>query len=131
VTSEQKDVWDYVLRNCFVLQGKPLEEAIGLLGFAAEGLLGKIEEQQVQMQEGGAKEKDLGGGESVEGEGKQGEEQRKKKKRRPWRGEAVDRSTLVRDLTVEQWARVVDVFDRWAFRPKVSIIIQHVDVGLR
>ena len=102
-----------------MLQGKELREAVGLLGFAAEGLLGKMEEVQQQGQD-----------EHNVGEAAQttttptrtptaAADEGGKKKRKPWKGEAVDRRTLVRDLTVEQWARVVDVFDRWAFRPKV------------
>ncbi len=35
-------------------------------------------------------------------------------------GKSVDPDKLVRDLEVEEWARVVDVFHRWAFRPDVS-----------
>ena len=35
-------------------------------------------------------------------------------------GERVNVDKLVRDLRAEEWARVVDVFDRWAFRPQVS-----------
>jgi hypothetical protein len=35
-------------------------------------------------------------------------------------GAAVDPKTYPRDLTMEQWARVVDVFHNWAFRPEVS-----------
>lgn len=38
-------------------------------------------------------------------------------KGRPVRGEKV-----VRDLTVEDWTRVVDVFGKWAFKPAVSLL---------
>jgi len=35
-------------------------------------------------------------------------------------GNRVRGDKIVRDLTVEDWARVVDVFDKWAFKPDVS-----------
>lgn len=42
-----------------------------------------------------------------------------------YRGRAVKPDTLVRDLEEDEWARVVDVFDKWSFRPKVSPTPQH------
>lgn len=38
---------------------------------------------------------------------------------RRYRGRAVSEKKVVRDLEVEEWERVVDVFDKWAFRPEV------------
>lgn len=35
-------------------------------------------------------------------------------------GLPVEQGTKVRDVTVEQWARIVDVFARWPFKPDVS-----------
>jgi len=37
-------------------------------------------------------------------------------------GNRVRGEKIVRDLTVEDWARVVDVFDKWAFKPDVSCL---------
>jgi hypothetical protein len=35
-------------------------------------------------------------------------------------GQLVNPETPAKDLTPEQWLRVVDVFDKWAFKPDVS-----------
>lgn len=35
-------------------------------------------------------------------------------------GRPVDGGRLVRDMEIEEWQRVVDVFARWAFKPEVS-----------
>lgn len=35
-------------------------------------------------------------------------------------GKRVKRDKIVRDMTVDDWARVVDVFGKWAFKPDVS-----------
>jgi len=35
-------------------------------------------------------------------------------------GDKVDVEAPPRDMTVAQWQRVVDVFDKWAFKPQVS-----------
>jgi hypothetical protein len=37
-----------------------------------------------------------------------------------FKGRRVRRDKIVRDLTVEDWTRVVDVFGKWAFKPEVS-----------
>ncbi|KAK4688646.1 hypothetical protein P7C73_g1459, partial [Tremellales sp. Uapishka_1] len=39
-----------------------------------------------------------------------------------WKGVAVDTAKSPRDLTYTEWLRVVDVFDRWAFRPPNLIL---------
>lgn len=38
------------------------------------------------------------------------------------RGVPVSRKRVIRYLDLEEWARVVDVFDNWAFRPEVSLV---------
>lgn len=45
-----------------------------------------------------------------------------------WRGTPVDPDTKAKDLTNLQWARVVDVFDKWAFKPE-SLMLSS-DLGL-
>jgi hypothetical protein len=37
-----------------------------------------------------------------------------------FKGRRVRRDKIVRDMTVEDWTRVVDVFGKWAFKPEVS-----------
>lgn len=37
-------------------------------------------------------------------------------------GRPVSPDRVVRDLEVEEWTRVVDCFDKWAFKPSVSLI---------
>ncbi|KAK8869855.1 hypothetical protein IAR55_000423 [Kwoniella newhampshirensis] len=39
-----------------------------------------------------------------------------------YRGIPVDRRRVVRELEVEEWARIVDVFDKWAFKPENLIL---------
>ena len=84
VRPEQKEAWDYVLRNTFIREIQPIEEATKNLGFGAENLIPKY-----QAPNGG-----------------------------DWRGDRVEPGTRVKDMTVGQWARVVDVFERWPFRPQ-------------
>lgn len=38
-----------------------------------------------------------------------------------YKGRALDPKKIVRDLDVDEWARVVDVFYKWAFKPEVSL----------
>lgn len=38
------------------------------------------------------------------------------------RGVPVSRKRVIRYLDLEEWARVVNVFDNWAFRPEVSLV---------
>lgn len=85
VRLEQKEAWDYVLRNCFVTPASPLRESMKNLGFNGEGLSDKVADPSTK-----------------------------------YRGQAVDPMKTVRDLDVAEWARVVDVFDRWPFRPEVG-----------
>jgi hypothetical protein len=42
-----------------------------------------------------------------------------------YRGRALDPKKIVRNLDVDEWARVVDVFDKWAFKPEVSLPGDH------
>ena len=35
-------------------------------------------------------------------------------------GEAVPGDTIVRDITIDQWVRIVDVFSKWQFKPTVG-----------
>nr|GFD57112.1 hypothetical protein [Tanacetum cinerariifolium] len=35
-------------------------------------------------------------------------------------GRPVDSETIVRDMDLEDWARIVDVFYQWPFKPDVS-----------
>jgi hypothetical protein len=46
-----------------------------------------------------------------------------------YKGSALDPKKIVRDLDVDEWARVVDVFDKWAFKPEVSLkgVTKHDD----
>jgi hypothetical protein len=37
-----------------------------------------------------------------------------------YKGRPLEGSKIVRDLDVAEWARVVDVFDKWAFKPEAS-----------
>lgn len=39
-----------------------------------------------------------------------------------YRGDPVSPDTVVMDMTYRQWARVVDVFDKWPFRPEKLMI---------
>ncbi|WWD15868.1 hypothetical protein CI109_100292 [Kwoniella shandongensis] len=39
-----------------------------------------------------------------------------------YRGIPVDRRRVVRELEVEEWARIVDVFDKWPFKPDNLIL---------
>ncbi|KAL7420239.1 Mitochondrial transcription factor 1 [Cryptotrichosporon argae] len=87
VLPEQKDVWDFVLRKCFVRDTATLADALPQLEFGAANLATHCEAD-------GAK----------------------------YRGDMVARTTRVRDMTVEQWARVVDVFDKWPFRPEHLVL---------
>lgn len=50
-------------------------------------------------------------------------------------GHPVSLDTPIRDITVMEWARIVDVFDKWAFKPThlipdVEIIEDNRQVGL-
>jgi len=83
VKPEQRDMWDFVLRKCFVRETSTIGEAVPKLAFGAENLVPRF----------------------AEGEGSK------------YAGAPVTPDTMVRFLTVEQWARVVDVFDKWAFKP--------------
>lgn len=38
----------------------------------------------------------------------------------PYKGVAVPGGTTIRNIHEQQWLRIVDVFDKWAFRPEVS-----------
>lgn len=38
----------------------------------------------------------------------------------PYAGRPVSPDKVIRDLEVEEWTRVVDCFDKWAFKPAVS-----------
>lgn len=40
-----------------------------------------------------------------------------------FKGRRVRRDKIVRDLTVEDWTRIVDVFGKWAFKPDVSCFL--------
>lgn len=88
VRLEQKEAWDYVLRNCFVTPASPLRESMKNLGFNGEGLADKVADPSNK-----------------------------------YRGQAVDPMKTVRDLDVAEWARMVDVFDRWPFRPEVRYFL--------
>jgi hypothetical protein len=83
VKAEQREMWDFVLRKCFVRETNDISAAIPKLAFGADNLIPRI----------------------AEGEGSR------------YAGAPVPPDTTVRDLTIEQWARVVDVFDKWAFKP--------------
>ena len=39
-----------------------------------------------------------------------------------FKGSPVDPDKIVRDMDVDEWHRIVDVFHNWAFRPAVSVI---------
>jgi hypothetical protein len=43
----------------------------------------------------------------------------------------VDGKTKVKDLSNEQWARVVDVFDKWAFKPETLMLATDAIDGSR
>ncbi|WVN86615.1 uncharacterized protein L203_101783 [Cryptococcus depauperatus CBS 7841] len=88
IPAEQKDAWDYVLRRLFVRDTATLEQAIFNLSFGADRLLPLIEGTQPRE----------GGGE--------------------YRGVNVDRRRGVRYLDLDEWSRIVDVFDHWVFRPE-------------
>lgn len=47
-----------------------------------------------------------------------------------FKGRRVRRDKIVRDLTVEDWTRVVDVFGKWAFKPEVSWSLQLYPSGI-
>lgn len=42
-------------------------------------------------------------------------------------GEPVSRGTPVRQINIEQWARIVDVFAKWPFKPEVSSVSNSAD----
>ncbi|KAL1405289.1 Mitochondrial transcription factor 1 [Vanrija albida] len=46
----------------------------------------------------------------------------------PYAGKAVGRDTIVRNLDIDEWHRIVDVFDKWAFRPDTLIMDSRIDV---
>lgn len=100
VLPHQKDAWDFVLRNCFIRETQPISEATTNLGFGAENLLERFEDE------------------------KEGYRER-------WRGEPVGGKTKVKDLSNEQWARVVDVFDKWAFKPETLMLATDAIDGSR
>jgi hypothetical protein len=85
--AEQRDVWDYVLRKCFVRETSSIGEAIPKLAFGADNLLPRF------MDEGSR-----------------------------YAGNPVLPTETVRNLKVDQWARIVDVFDKWAFKPDSLLV---------
>lgn len=93
---DQKDAWDYVLRGTFITESQPLKQALTNLGFGTENLIPKIEANT-----------------SLDYDGKE------------YKGVGFSTDKIVRDLTVEEWARVVDVFFKWPFRPESLLL----DVG--
>lgn len=90
IQAKQRDAWDYVLRKCFARPNSSLMEGLAVLAFGGENLVDKIE----------GRELDLDG--------------------KTFGGVDVDRKTKIRELKSLEWHRVVDVFDKWAFRPEVS-----------
>ncbi|OCF45485.1 hypothetical protein I317_00732 [Kwoniella heveanensis CBS 569] len=98
ILAAQKDTWDYVMRRLFVRDTMTLKDSIPNLAFGAEILLKRIQEDGMQIDE------------------KTGENKVK------WRGVPVDESRVIRELHVEEWLRIVDVFDKWAFKPDNLIL---------
>ncbi|TXT04881.1 hypothetical protein VHUM_03964 [Vanrija humicola] len=45
----------------------------------------------------------------------------------PYAGKAVPRTTIVRNLEIDEWHRIVDTFDKWAFRPENLIMDSRID----
>lgn len=45
----------------------------------------------------------------------------------PYAGRAVSRTTTVRNLEIDEWHRIVDTFDKWAFRPENLIMDSRID----
>lgn len=87
ITPEQRELWEFILRKCFVREAAPISQAVVKLAFGAENLLPKF----------AAKDS-------------------------PYAGAPVLPDEVIRDLTVEQWARVVDVFDKWPFKPENMLV---------
>lgn len=100
ILPEQKDAWDYVLRNCFIREVQPLEEAAMNLGFGADNLLERFADN------------------------KEGYETR-------WRSIPINTKTRVKDMTNDEWARVVDVFHKWAFKPDSLMLTTDMQEGHR
>jgi len=97
INIKNKDEWDYVLRKCFVTEAQSIGVALKNLAFGGEGLIDKIESDEEGAGQGGR-----------------------------FVGKRVRREKIVRDLTVEDWTRVVDVFKKWAFKPEVSLSLSLV-----
>ncbi|WVR05264.1 hypothetical protein IAU60_002276 [Kwoniella sp. DSM 27419] len=93
ILARQKDIWDYVMRRLFVRDTLTIKEAIPNLAFGAETLLLRIAEEEPDHVE-----------------------------KPKWRGVPVDPGRVVRDLEVDEWLRIVDVFDQWAFKPENLIL---------
>ncbi|WVF72233.1 hypothetical protein IAT40_007045 [Kwoniella sp. CBS 6097] len=98
ILAAQKDTWDYVMRRLFVRDTMTLKDSIPNLAFGAEILLKRIKEDGMTVDE------------------KTGEKKIK------WRGVPVDETRVIRELHVEEWLRIVDVFDKWAFKPDNLIL---------
>lgn len=90
IVAEQRDMWDFVLRKCFIRESQTLEDNIVKAAFGAENLLERFAEP---------KEGSRYAGEPV-----------------------IANQTTPRDMSTEQWARVVDVFDKWAFKPENLLV---------
>ncbi|WVQ98692.1 hypothetical protein IAU59_005823 [Kwoniella sp. CBS 9459] len=98
ILAAQKDTWDYVMRRLFVRDTMTLKDSIPNLAFGAEILLKRINEDGLQV------------------DPKTGEMREK------WRGVPVHELRVIRELHVEEWLRIVDVFDKWAFKPDNLIL---------
>ncbi|WWC61146.1 uncharacterized protein I303_103725 [Kwoniella dejecticola CBS 10117] len=100
ILASQKDTWDYVMRRMFVRDTLTVRAALPNLNFGAETLITNIEKSNTNTNT------DTNTGEDGEG----------------FRGIPVNGERVIRDLTIPEWLRIVDVFDKWAFKPDNLIL---------
>lgn len=91
IKPKQKEAWDFVLRKSFARSNTTVLDTLKNLAFGGGNLVRKIEGKE--LDENGVK----------------------------FAGVDVGAKKRVRELHVNEWERIVDVFDRWAFRPEVSV----------
>jgi hypothetical protein len=117
ITLKNKEEWDYVLRKCFVTEAQELGRSLKNLAFGAEGLMEKIEDGLGEITE----RNEMGAvGAALYGSGKSADSDDEPIYKSKWKGKATPGHRIIRDMSVEEWTRVVDVFTRWAFKPTVS-----------